>query len=539
MLTLRDHQSRDLFDPWEYLGPQRRRLLERSWAGVFREFLLERLPVNELIPHFRDGFGRPTKDLYVALGALILQQLHDLTDQQTSEAVSLNIAWHYALDVRHEPDAYLCERTLRNYRSKVLELELDEVIFRSLTDQLISAVGIDTNKQRLDSTAVRSAIRGLSRLGILVEAVSKFLRELERKLPEQYATVGAEILRKYVERQGDGCFADTRPSESKRRLPEAAQDVYVLLQQFQQTATPLESFQLLARIFDEQCEVVDDPDQLVTVRPPRTKDCNTILSPADPDASYNKHKGPGYMVQIMETYVEDGGPAETDAPDDQQKPAKPDLITHVAVGKMTMHDQDAIEPALEDVAQRGVKPEELLADSHYGSNDCLDKGRRHGVKIIAPSMPAKGEQQGKLTLEDFELDADGRVLQCPQGHAPIETSIADVRLQVLFAESDCAACPHQNRCPLSAVGRTMARYQYTHDRVRQRRRRLDNATDEFRDRYRWRAGIEATMSRFKYQMGMARLRIRGMAKVTYVAVLRALGLNIHRVAAYRAALRAI
>ena len=43
------------------------------------------------------------------------------------------------------------------------------------------------------------------------------------------------------------------------------------------------------------------------------------------------------------------------------------------------------------------------------------------------------------------------------------------------------------------------------------------------------------MSRFKHQMGMARLRVRGMAKVTYVAMLRALGLNIHRVAVYRTA----
>lgn len=52
----------------------------------------------------------------------------------------------------------------------------------------------------------------------------------------------------------------------------------------------------------------------------------------------------------------------------------------------------------------------------------------------------------------------------------------------------------------------------------------------------WRAGIEATMSRFKHQMGMARLRVRGMVEVTYAAMLRALGLNIHRVAAYRAAI---
>jgi len=53
---------------------------------------------------------------------------------------------------------------------------LDEVLFRTLTDRLIEKIGVDTTKQRLDSTAVKSAIRGLTRLGILVEATSKFLR---------------------------------------------------------------------------------------------------------------------------------------------------------------------------------------------------------------------------------------------------------------------------------------------------------------------------------------------------------------------------
>ena len=51
-----------------------------------------------------------------------------------------------------------------NYRHKILELGLDEVVFRTLTDQLIEKVGVDTSKQRLDSTTVKSAIRGLTRL---------------------------------------------------------------------------------------------------------------------------------------------------------------------------------------------------------------------------------------------------------------------------------------------------------------------------------------------------------------------------------------
>ena len=49
--------------------------------------------------------------------------------------------------------------------------------------------------------------------------------------------------------------------------------------------------------------------------------------------------------------------------------------------------------------------------------------------------------------------------------------------------------------------------------------------------YRWRAGIEATMSRLKYQMNLAHLRIRGMPAMRYVVNLRALGLNIRRCAA--------
>ena len=64
MLTLRDHRSGDLFDPWEYFGPQRRALLEQSWAGVFRDYLLRSLPVKELAASFRDDFGRPSKETY-------------------------------------------------------------------------------------------------------------------------------------------------------------------------------------------------------------------------------------------------------------------------------------------------------------------------------------------------------------------------------------------------------------------------------------------------------------------------------------------
>ena len=74
-------------------------------------------------------------------------------------------------------------------------------------------------------------------------------------------------------------------------------------------------------------------------------------------------------------------------------------------------------------------------------------------------------------------------------------------------------------------------FQYTPARAANQKRRLYEQSDAFRDVYRWRAGIEATMSRLKYQMNLAHLRIRGMPAMRYVVNLRALSLNIRRCAA--------
>jgi len=220
MLVNRDHHTGSLFDPWEYLGIKRRLLLEKSWAAIFREYLLAELPVAEIGVHFSDDMGRPTKDVSMVLGALILQQLHDYTDSQTVEAVALSIQWQYALDITREADAY-----------------------------------------------VRSAMRSLTRLGTIVETISKFLRELKRTHPGLFDRLDPTDWRRYVDRTGDGCFALTVPSESKRRLPEAVRDLYRLVEQFRLTkAADLESYLLLARVLDEQCVVVED-DQDDHARP--------------------------------------------------------------------------------------------------------------------------------------------------------------------------------------------------------------------------------------------------------------------------------
>ena len=98
---------------------------------------------------------------------------------------------------------------------------------------------------------------------------------------------------------------------------------------------------------------------------------------ADPDANHNAHKGQGYVAHIIETNCRDdeGGDAET--------AATPDLITHAAVHKITVHDGHRLADALDDLADRSLTPMMMLGDSHYGSVDNMVLTRERNIDLVA------------------------------------------------------------------------------------------------------------------------------------------------------------
>ena len=82
-----------LIDSFYYLGPKRKEILETGWPLLFRSSLLEKIPVEEIKQCFHDQIGRPTKELRTMLGALLLQQMFDLTDEETLFQFCFNIGW--------------------------------------------------------------------------------------------------------------------------------------------------------------------------------------------------------------------------------------------------------------------------------------------------------------------------------------------------------------------------------------------------------------------------------------------------------------
>ena len=57
MLYTKDHKTLDMFDPLDRFGPERRKLLERSWAKGFRDDILPELPVELLSNRYYEFMG--------------------------------------------------------------------------------------------------------------------------------------------------------------------------------------------------------------------------------------------------------------------------------------------------------------------------------------------------------------------------------------------------------------------------------------------------------------------------------------------------
>jgi hypothetical protein len=385
MFHTKDHKTIPMFDPWEFLGPKRRKLMEQSWAGVFRQHILSELPVGKLRPFFASGFGRPTKELYSIVGALVLQQMHDLSDEQTVSHVAFNQQWHYALDITDQSDnsTYLCEKTLWSFRTIMADNGLDICVFNQITEKLARVFAVDTHKQRLDSVHIKSNMRHLSRIGLFSKSIHRFLVNLKRHYPEQFQQIASSTSERYLSKAAQSCFSMVKPSESAVTLKQLAEDVFTLVQLFSadKRVTDMSSYKLLQRLLQEQCSVVESSEEQtdrVDIKASSDIAQNSLQSPADPDAGYNPHKGKGYQVQIMETYCDEQDP--------ENKAPQLNLITHVEVEPASAHDANAVLPAIESAQARKLGPGQLLCDKAYGGDDNCQEARKQGVEIVSPVM---------------------------------------------------------------------------------------------------------------------------------------------------------
>ena len=528
MFFTKDHKTLNMFDPLEHLGPKRRKLLEGSWAHLFREEILPSLPVEKLLVHFSEFHGRPTKELHAMLGLMILQQMHDLTDDEAVMEFAFGYQWHYALNITggSDEEAYISPRTLWSMRNIITEHNLSIALFESATDRLAKVFDVDTSRQRIDSVHIRSNMRNLGRIGLFVATIKKFLTNLKRHHKDLFDALDQELIDRYMTKRGESAFSMVKPSESSRTLETLANDLFFLVDRFSEHSDvpDMTSYQLLVRLLKEQCVVEDGGETgeaKVSVKANKDVPSDSLQNPSDPDAGYSGHKGKGYQVQVAETY------------ENSKEKSQPSLITHVSVESADKSDAKALIPYIEDTKNRGLGPKEVLADTLYGGDENVETAANEkDVEVVSPVSGQEPGKDNKLSLTDFTLSKRGKVTSCPKGHAPFRTKHKKERHNAAFDKKVCSACPLVDDCP-AKPGRD-GYYLYYDDRGgRLAKRRANERTEQFLERYRYRAGSEATNSYMDRKTGVKRVRMRGIKAVSCSVFLKATAVNILRAATFK------
>ncbi|MGC9986839.1 MAG: transposase [Polyangia bacterium] len=500
-----------LFSVGNRLDETKRARLQKSWAHQFRCAALQLIDEDRFAKFFDKDNGRPNKSVRQVVGVLVLKDVFDLTDEQALEQLEWNAAWHYALDVLPE-EAHACQKTLHNYRELLLQDGEGSGLFESMTGRLLAAAGLNTRRQRQDSTHILSNIRLLTRLGLFVQTITQFLERLRGEHPRLCGEVVAELRERYLDREG--YFADARSSEAPRRLAQTALDVYHLVRQFadHRSVSGMEAFALLQRLYNDQCvpPTTEVPIQIELQERPSS---SSLQSPSDPDVTYG-HKGKGYEAQLVETCGEDN-PFE--------------VVTAVSVNGSNESDQQHVLPILDQVARTcGTTPETLHTDAGYASGENIVGAEKRGTDLRAP-IGSKGPSEESASVGDFDFDETRTtVLTCPMGEAPVaHERPGKLTILAIFSGERCDACPFLDKCPVQRRGDRLV-FPFRIADVAVAQRRQDQATPEFKEQHKIRSGIEATNSELKRCHGFGKLRVRGRPRVTLAVHLKVLALNVKR-----------
>jgi transposase len=473
----------------------------------------------------------------------LMQFRENLADRQAAEAVRARIDWKYLLGLELT-DSGFDFSVLSEFRDRLLAgsaeaLLLDKLLEQCRTMGLVKARG----QQRTDSTHVLAAIRVMNRLELVAETLRATLNELATVAP---AWLQAMAPLAWYERYGKR-IEDTRLPQGQASRDAYAQmvgeDGFALLDALEAAETPehlraLPLITTLRQTWQRHYEraagegTAQSHPARSSVRFKRNQElppaAEAIESPYDPEARYRQKcdtQWTGYMVHVSETC----------------EPTTPHLLTQVHTTTAAVYEAPCTAPIHQALREKDLAPREHFVDGAYISADVLVASQdAHGITLRGPTRPIQGWQahtDGAYDLSQFTVDWEQRQARCPQGKvSTVWREYGDREGQpytiVRFGLQDCRPCQARPLC-----SRTQETGRSLHLPSQERFEALQAArawyaSEDGRQRYQCRAGVEGTLSQGVRAFGLRRSRYRGLEKTHLQHVATAAAINIDRLVAW-------
>ncbi|WP_405593185.1 IS1182 family transposase [Streptomyces sp. NBC_01190] len=474
--------------------------------------------------------GRPGLSPAQLTTVCVLQCLLGLSDRQAAEAVRCRIDFKYALAMELD-DPGFHHGVLADFRERLIRGDrADRLLDLALTRLKEAGLVRERTTQRTDSTHVLAAVRDLTRLELVTEAVRAALEEVARTASHLLiGLVGEEWGRRY----GGPVRLGKNPTRPKTRILAAGEDACRLLERLHRSGSgcrPGPQADALRQIV-MQNYYRDEAGRLRW----RTADDGglppsscAIVSLYDTTARYVRHghiiRWKGFAAHVTETC----------------DPDSTNVITDVATTSAATNDGQALPGIHTRLARRGLLPGEHLVDGGHTSPVHLERAaREHQITVSGPlpGNPTRQHRKGEgFDRDDFHIDSDRRQVTCPQGqvsagwHSPYPTSspTAAPLIVARFTKSQCRPCPARTQCTTTADSARNVGFPPRELRDLQLRVRAEQQTPDWKTRYAVRSGVEGTINELAHGHAMRHCRYRGQPKAHLQHVLTAIAVNIER-----------
>ncbi|XWT43399.1 IS1182 family transposase (plasmid) [Streptomyces noursei] len=465
----------------------------------------------------------------------VMQFAEGLSDRQAADAVRGRLDWKYLLGLELA-DPGFDHSVLTEFRDRLISGDagiklLDQVLQAAAKHGLLKAGG----RARTDSTIVLAAARQINGLVRLGETLRAALNSVAAHEPEWLATwVPSDWFDRYAIR-----FEDTRLPKGKAKQAELIEQIgadgLTLIEAVHRPDAPaclrlLQRVQTLRQMWIQQYFV--DGGQVrrrdLKDRPPGAE---RLVTPYDTDARGSVKRGifwDGYKVHLTETC----------------EPDRPNLITCVATTDSTVQDVRLVAPIHAHLAERSLLPDRHLVDAGYATaREVVTARRDHKVDLVGPILASTSWQTKDaeaFSQADFTIDWDNRRVTCPNGKT--STSWREERSQhgaavvrARFSMTACRPCKDREQCTRGGTKSDMSRRLTLRPQAEQeviQQARAQQETQEWKEQYAHRAGVEGTISQGVRAFGLRRCRYSGLAKARLQHQLTATAMNFHRLNAW-------
>ena len=180
------YQQISFTDSFSGLTAREQKALEKSWAKVFADEIFPAIDEKRFSVLYSDKASRPNTPVNVIVGALIIKELFDYSDDEMVENLMLDFRIQYALHTTSFEEQPLSDKTLSRFRKRCYDYEtlhnkdLYHACVKDLSASIAKLMGISGKVRRMDSMMIESNIRKLSRMELLYTCISKLALRYRR-----------------------------------------------------------------------------------------------------------------------------------------------------------------------------------------------------------------------------------------------------------------------------------------------------------------------------------------------------------------------